>query len=84
MKVDVLLAKGNKCARCWKVLPEVGLSVEHPALCMRCLHAITGEEPNMIALATARWERFYAAARAEGADHPEAVSLANSRNRHGA
>ncbi|MBO1078856.1 isoleucine--tRNA ligase [Roseomonas haemaphysalidis] len=30
------LAPGHKCDRCWRVLPEVGLSAAHPTLCRRC------------------------------------------------
>ena len=33
---DWALAPGTKCDRCWKVLPEVGLSEKHPSLCRRC------------------------------------------------
>ncbi|HWX47671.1 MAG TPA: isoleucine--tRNA ligase [Roseomonas sp.] len=29
-------APGEKCARCWRVLPEVGRSAAHPTLCRRC------------------------------------------------
>ncbi|MBE7212058.1 MAG: isoleucine--tRNA ligase, partial [Gluconacetobacter diazotrophicus] len=32
----VSVAPGNKCARCWRVLPEVGEQHLHPALCRRC------------------------------------------------
>ncbi|MEQ1754999.1 MAG: isoleucine--tRNA ligase [Micropepsaceae bacterium] len=34
-------ADGTKCARCWKVLPEVGKSKAHPHLCLRCEGAVT-------------------------------------------
>ncbi|UYN94400.1 MAG: isoleucine--tRNA ligase [Enhydrobacter sp.] len=34
------LAEGNKCARCWQVLPEVGKSARHPLLCRRCESAV--------------------------------------------
>ncbi len=34
-------APGEKCARCWRVLPEVGGDSTHPALCRRCTDAIT-------------------------------------------
>ena len=34
------LAHGNKCARCWQVLPEVGASAAHPLLCQRCEGAV--------------------------------------------
>jgi len=33
-------ALGAKCDRCWRVLPEVGTSRKHPALCLRCEDAV--------------------------------------------
>ena len=33
-------AEGTKCARCWKILPEVGKSQVHPHLCLRCEAAV--------------------------------------------
>ncbi len=36
----VHLAPGEKCARCWKVLPEVGSTAGHPGLCLRCADAV--------------------------------------------
>ncbi|WP_300785258.1 isoleucine--tRNA ligase [Enhydrobacter sp.] len=36
------LASGEKCARCWQVLPEVGQSPSHPLLCRRCEAAVEG------------------------------------------
>jgi len=33
-------SSGEKCQRCWMVLPEVGKSAEHPALCARCEDAV--------------------------------------------
>ena len=38
--LDVLagLAEGEKCVRCWQVLPEVAESQEH--LCRRCTGAV--------------------------------------------
>jgi isoleucyl-tRNA synthetase len=33
-------APGGKCERCWRVLPEVGASLAHPSLCLRCCEAI--------------------------------------------
>ncbi|MBN9489572.1 MAG: isoleucine--tRNA ligase [Alphaproteobacteria bacterium] len=36
------LAHGEKCARCWQVLPEVGKSAKHPLLCQRCEAAVEG------------------------------------------
>ena len=34
-------AGGQKCARCWQVLEEVGKSAAHPLLCQRCEEAVT-------------------------------------------
>ena len=36
------LAHGNKCARCWQVLEEVGRSARHPLICQRCEAAVGG------------------------------------------
>ena len=36
----VTKAEGEKCARCWKVLAEVGSQDAHPALCLRCTDAV--------------------------------------------
>ncbi len=33
-------APGDKCARCWRVLPEVGRQAGHPTLCERCADAV--------------------------------------------
>ncbi len=33
-------APGEKCARCWRVLPEVGSDNRHPELCLRCSDAV--------------------------------------------
>ncbi len=35
-----VLASGNKCARCWQVLEEVGKSAKHPLICQRCEGAV--------------------------------------------
>ncbi|MEM8589195.1 MAG: isoleucine--tRNA ligase [Pseudomonadota bacterium] len=34
------LAKGEKCERCWRVLPDVGWVPVHPAICRRCADAV--------------------------------------------
>jgi isoleucyl-tRNA synthetase len=39
------LAEGEKCARCWRVLPEVGRDASAPELCRRCASAVSGLEP---------------------------------------
>jgi isoleucyl-tRNA synthetase len=36
----VELATGSKCARCWRVLDEVGQDSHHPELCGRCVDAV--------------------------------------------
>ncbi len=33
-------ASGAKCARCWRVLEEVGSNATHPSLCLRCSDAV--------------------------------------------
>jgi len=38
--VAVAKAPGEKCARCWRVLSEVGSVAAHPALCLRCADAV--------------------------------------------
>jgi isoleucyl-tRNA synthetase len=38
--VTVGRADGEKCERCWKVLPEVGSLAGHPSLCVRCADAV--------------------------------------------
>jgi len=38
--VRIEAAPGTKCARCWRVLPEVGRHAAHPALCLRCADAV--------------------------------------------
>jgi isoleucyl-tRNA synthetase len=38
LKVDA--APGTKCARCWRVLTEVGQQPNHPSLCARCADAV--------------------------------------------
>jgi isoleucyl-tRNA synthetase len=38
--VRVTLAPGEKCERCWRVLPEVGADKAHGDLCERCADAV--------------------------------------------
>ncbi|MGE0120509.1 MAG: isoleucine--tRNA ligase [Dongiaceae bacterium] len=38
--VVVALASGEKCERCWRVLPEVGSHADHSGLCGRCADAV--------------------------------------------
>ncbi len=40
MLASVEKAPGAKCARCWRVLEEVGRQPAHPALCARCADAV--------------------------------------------
>jgi isoleucyl-tRNA synthetase len=37
-------AEGDKCARCWMILPEVGSHPKHPDLCNRCSAAVDALE----------------------------------------
>jgi isoleucyl-tRNA synthetase len=37
---NVTKAEGTKCDRCWNIRQDVGLEVQHPTLCGRCLEAI--------------------------------------------
>lgn len=37
----ISVARGEKCARCWRVLPEVGTDTHHPHLCLRCVDVVT-------------------------------------------
>jgi len=37
-------AEGDKCARCWMILPEVGSHKNHPDLCNRCSAAVDALE----------------------------------------
>jgi isoleucyl-tRNA synthetase len=38
--VRIVRAAGDKCERCWQVLPEVGRHPVHSALCHRCVDAV--------------------------------------------
>ena len=33
-------AEGEKCERCWKILPEVGRIADMPGVCGRCAEAV--------------------------------------------
>ena len=35
-------AEGQKCGRCWMILPEVGKHADHPELCDRCHDVVIG------------------------------------------
>jgi isoleucyl-tRNA synthetase len=37
----VELAAGDKCQRCWRVLPEVGADPKLPDVCGRCADVVT-------------------------------------------
>ena len=43
LAVCVVKADGEKCDRCWNYSTQVGRSVEHPAICERCVAALAGE-----------------------------------------
>ena len=39
-EAGVYIAPGHKCARCWRVLEEVGEDARHPQLCRRCVAVV--------------------------------------------
>ncbi|MEX1204992.1 MAG: isoleucine--tRNA ligase [Dongiaceae bacterium] len=41
--VRIDLAEGEKCERCWRVLPEVGGRPDWPDLCQRCADAVAAQ-----------------------------------------
>ncbi|MEY8418190.1 isoleucine--tRNA ligase [Oscillospiraceae bacterium 44-5] len=43
-QIDVTSAQGQKCERCWKVLPTVGSFSKHPTLCPRCAKVVPAIE----------------------------------------
>lgn len=43
LRVDVSVAQGTKCERCWHVREDVGQSLDHPTLCGRCVSNVYGE-----------------------------------------
>jgi isoleucyl-tRNA synthetase len=40
--VDVSRAEGDKCARCWRIVPVVSAEPGHEGLCDRCVAALVG------------------------------------------
>jgi isoleucyl-tRNA synthetase len=44
--VTVEPAPGDRCDRCWLVLPTVGSDAEHPTLCHRCVPAVRAASPD--------------------------------------
>ncbi|MFO1128931.1 MAG: isoleucine--tRNA ligase [Rhodospirillales bacterium] len=40
VRVVIKPATGEKCGRCWQVLPDVGTVADHPELCGRCAAAV--------------------------------------------
>jgi len=48
-RLQVLRAPGEKCARCWRVLPEVADNREHPGLCLRCDAVVSRLPPERVA-----------------------------------
>ncbi|HYZ61192.1 MAG TPA: class I tRNA ligase family protein, partial [Acetobacteraceae bacterium] len=50
-RLEVLRAPGEKCARCWRVLPEVGTSPSHPHLCLRCEAVVSALPSELVAAA---------------------------------
>ena len=42
-KIEVGIAVGEKCERCWHVRPDTGANPEHPGICGRCVSNLFGE-----------------------------------------
>jgi len=42
LRLQVFVAAGEKCERCWHRRPDVGTIADHPALCGRCVENIEG------------------------------------------
>jgi isoleucyl-tRNA synthetase len=42
LAIEVVAAEGTKCERCWHVTTDVGVNVEHPTLCQRCVTNVSG------------------------------------------
>lgn len=40
VQVTVLAAEGEKCERCWRILPDVGSDARHAGLCDRCVNVM--------------------------------------------
>jgi len=45
VSVAVARAEGEKCERCWRVLPSLAGDPEAPGLCSRCVSALAAEAP---------------------------------------
>ncbi|MBO7350643.1 MAG: isoleucine--tRNA ligase [Acetobacter sp.] len=43
----VSVAEGEKCVRCWKVLPETGTCPGYQGLCLRCVDVVASMQENM-------------------------------------
>lgn len=41
LKIDVQVADGGKCVRCWNRTETVGTHADHPELCTRCVSAVS-------------------------------------------
>ena len=41
IQTEVVPASGTKCIRCWHYETDTGINPEHPALCSRCVKAVT-------------------------------------------
>jgi isoleucyl-tRNA synthetase len=46
LSVQVSRAEGDRCDRCWLVLPTVGQDAAQPSLCHRCVAAVGEAAPS--------------------------------------
>jgi isoleucyl-tRNA synthetase len=49
VSVAVWRAEGEKCQRCWRVLPDVSHDADTEGLCSRCIAALAGDLPSAAA-----------------------------------
>ncbi len=42
-KIEVGIAEGEKCERCWHVRSDTGANPEHPGICGRCVSNLFGQ-----------------------------------------
>jgi isoleucyl-tRNA synthetase len=45
LEITVTRAEGEKCARCWRVVPSVSPGPDTEGLCARCVEAVAAGEP---------------------------------------
>jgi isoleucyl-tRNA synthetase len=49
LEVNVTRAEGDKCARCWRIVPEISTATGTEGLCVRCVDAIEAPDGGIAA-----------------------------------